>query len=209
MRPTFVPTVGLAVLFACTPGGRQDSARPGESETGLSTDTTLSTDTAVGTDTASSGTATGAGEASLSGVLSRLELANSAEIQTGKLAAKQARSAEVKRIAQQLVTEHTKNRGELEALAQNKGVNVLPPEGGNTARDTAGVLALKGLEGAAFDSAFVAAQVEAHRTNIDAIRNQMLPATQDIDVRQFLEKTQQAMEKHLTSLQEIQDQLQS
>ena len=209
MRPKFAPIVGLAVLFACTQNDRRDTAAGGGSEIGMSADTTVGSDTVVGTDTASSGTATGAGDASLSGIFSRLELANTAEIQTSELAATQARSPEVRRMAQRLVTDHTKNRNELEALAQSKGVNVLPPAGGNTARDTSGVLALKSLEGAEFDSAFVAAQVEAHRTNIDAIRNQMLPAAQDADVRQHLQKTQTAMEKHLADLQEIQDQLQS
>jgi putative membrane protein len=215
LRSTFAPIIGLAVLFACSPDNRRDTAAGGASEIGMSADTTVGADiagdtgAAVGTETASSGTATGAGDASLSGIFSRLEVANTAEIQTGKLAATQARSPEVRQIAQRLVADHTKNRAELEALAQSKGVNVLPPAGGNTARDTSGVLALKSLEGAEFDSAFVAAQLEAHQTNIDAIRTQMLPAAQDEDVRQYLQKTRAAMEEHLASLQKIQDQLQS
>jgi len=75
-------------------------------------------------------------------------------------------------------------------------------------RDTSGVLALKSLEGAEFDSAYVTAQLEAHRANIDAIRAQLLPAAQDADARQFLQKTLAAMEKHQAALQGVQSQLQ-
>jgi putative membrane protein len=207
MRSMMIPAAALAVLMACTPAQTERrSGADGGAETGMSGDAAggLSTH-----DTATSGTATGDHAPSLSGIFSRLELANTAEIQVSKLGASQARSSEVKQIAQQLVTEHTKNRSELEALAKKKGVDVLAPAGGNTARDTSGVLALKGLEGGAFDSAFVKAQIEAHQANLDAIQNQMLPAAQDQDLRQYLEKTQAAMQKHLASLQQIQGQLKS
>ena len=111
-------------------------------------------------------------------------------------------------MANTLLAHHRQNRSELESLARQKNVDLVPAEGGSTTRDTAGVLALRGLQGAAFDSAFVAAQIEAHEANLDAIRNQLLPAAQDAQVRQFLQKTQTAMEKHLAGLQEIQGQLQ-
>lgn len=208
MRFMTIPAIALAVLMACTPGQterRQGGEGDGSAETGMRGDGAggLSSQ-----DTASSGTPTGTGEASLSGIFSRLELANTAEIQIGELGTKQAQSPAVKKIAQQLVTEHTKNRAELEAMAKQKGVELVPRAGGNTMRDTSGVLALKGLEGAAFDSAFVQAQIEAHQTNLDAIQNQMLPAARDDQqVAQYLQKTQAAMQKHLTTLQQIQRQL--
>jgi putative membrane protein len=200
MRQTLMPAVVAVALLACTPGGnerRQDGAAGGTAETGMSGDT------------ASTGTATGAGEASLSGIFSRLELANTAEIETGKLATSQAQSPAVKRIAQRLVSEHTRNRDELEGLARQKGADLLPRAGGSTARDTAGVLALKGLEGAEFDSAYVGAQIEAHQANIDAIQNQMLPAAQDQEVQRYLQQTVAAMRKHLASLEQVQTQLES
>jgi putative membrane protein len=206
MRPQLITIMGLALLLAC--GGDRDSAPAAGSasgETGMTADTGGS---AAAGDTASTGTPTGEGPASLSGILSRLELVNTAEIQTSELAAKQAQSPAVKKIAGMLVTHHQKNRTELETLAQQKGVDLVPASGGNTARDTAGVLALRSLQGADFDTAYVAGQLEAHRSNLDAIRNQMLPAAQDADVRRFLEKTQTAMEKHLANLEEIQGQLQ-
>ena len=203
MRLHITRIMGLALLLACG-GGERDTTPDGGTAGGAGGETGMAT----GGDTASSGTPTGAGEASLSGILSRLELANSAEIQTSGLAAKQARSPAVKKIANLLLTHHQQNRTELEALAKQKGVDLVPARGGNTSRDTAGVLALRSLQGADFDTAFVAGQIEAHRTNLDAIQNQMLPAAQDAEVRQYLQKTQTAMEKHLANLQEIQGQLQ-
>ncbi len=200
MRQYIPMTIGLALLLACG-GGERDAAPPGTAgeaagETGM----------AAG-DTASSGTPTGEGEASLSGILSRLELANTAEIQTSEAATQRARSPAVKKMATQLLTHHRQNRTELEALAKQKGIELVAPVGGNTARDTSGVLVLKSLEGAAFDSAFVAGQVEAHRTNIDAIQGQLLPAARDPQVREYLQKTLASMQKHQRELQELQGQL--
>lgn len=209
MRSTMIPAVAAAVLMACTPG---ETERRGGAEGTGSPETGMAGDPAGGLssqDTATSGTPTGDTPGGLSGIFSRLEMANTAEIQTSEIGATRAQSPAVKKIARQLVTEHTKNRSELEALAKEKGVDVLSPAGGNTARDTAGALALESLEGAAFDSAFVQAQIKAHQANIEAIQSQMLPAAQDADVRQFLEKTQAAMQKHLSSLQQAQGQLRS
>jgi putative membrane protein len=160
-------------------------------------------------DTASSGTPTGEGPASLSGVLSRLEEANSAEIETSKLAARQGQSPAVRQIAQQLVVQHDRNRKELEALAQRKKIELLGRAGGSTARDTAGVLALKGMSGREFDSTYVSGQIQAHRANIEAIQDQMLPAAADPDVHQYLAKTRADMEKHLAALQAAQQKLPS
>jgi hypothetical protein len=56
----------------------------------------------------------------------------------------------------------------------------------------------------------VAAQIRAHQANLDAVENQKLPAAQDQQVvRQYLEKTQAVIQKHLTSLQQVEAQLQS
>ena len=208
MRLMFLPAVAAAVVIGCTPG---ETERRGGGTADGSAETGMTGDPAGGfsaQDTASTGTPTGTGEASLSGVLSRLEMANTAEIQISKLGASQARSPEVKKIAEQLVAEHTRNRSQLEALAERKNVDLLARAGGSTRQDTSGVLALRGLEGAAFDSAFVGAQIEAHRANLDAIANQMLPATrEDAEVTAYLQKTQAAMQKHLANLQQIQRQL--
>ena len=200
MRHHIATTMGLALLLACGQTGR-DTAPAAGAEAGGETGMTSG-------DTASSGTPTGEGEASLSGILSQLELANTAEIQTSELATERAQSPAVKEMATQLLAHHRKNRTELEALAREKSTELVPAAGGSTSRDTSGAQPLRGLEGAAFDSAFVAGQIQAHRTNIDAIGNQLLPAAQDADVREYLQKTQAAMEKHLAGLEDIQGQLQ-
>ena len=191
MRMLVVPALVAAGLMACTPG--ETERRHGDADESAM----------VSKDTASTGTPVGTGAAGLNGVFSRLELANTAEIETSRLVAEKSRSAEVKQLARRIQNDHTANRKELEALAKRKGVDPLPPSGGSTARDTSGVLALKGLEGAALDSAYVGAQIEAHQANIDAIRNQLLPSTDDAEVRRFLEKTVASMEDHLTNLEKV------
>jgi hypothetical protein len=44
---------------------------------------------------------------------------------------------------------------------------------------------LQGLSGAVLDSAYVAGQVEAHQASIDRIRNQMIPAVQNAQLKQL------------------------
>jgi putative membrane protein len=203
MRWSIVLPAVAVVLSACSPG--QTDRRQGAADAGSSSDTI----TTGSVDTASSGTPTGEGTASASGILSRLEEANSAEIESSRLAARQGQTPAVRKIAQQLVLQHDRNRKELEALAQRKQIDLVGRAGGTTVRDTSGVLALKGLSGARFDSAFVAAQIQAHRTNIEAIQGQMLPAASDPDIRQYLEKTRAEMEKHLADLEAAQAKLPS
>jgi putative membrane protein len=203
MRWSIVLPAVAVVLSACSPG--QTDRRQGAADAGSSSDTI----TTGSVDTASSGTRTGEGAASASGILSRLEEANIAEIETSKLAARQGQTPAVRKIAQQLVMQHDQNRKELEALAQRKQIELVGRSGGSTVRDTSGVLVLKGLTGRQFDSAFVAAQIEAHRTNIEAIQGQLLPAASDPDIRQYLEKTRAEMEKHLASLEAAQAKLPS
>jgi len=90
----------------------------------------------------------------------------------------------------------------MQALAKRNGIDLLPAEGGNTDRDTSGALPLEG-------GAFVAGQIEAHRTNIAAIKHRMLPWTTDAEVSQYLEKTVASMEKYLASLEKAQGSLRS
>ncbi|HYC31791.1 MAG TPA: DUF4142 domain-containing protein, partial [Gemmatimonadales bacterium] len=191
MRMMMMPALVAAGLMACTPG-ETERRRGDPDESAMASN-----------DTASSGSPTGTRPAGLDGVFSRLELANTAEIETSRLVAEKARSPKVKQLAGVILKDHTRNRSELEALAKKKGVEHLPPAGGSTARDTSGTLALQGLEGAALDSAYVSSQIEAHQANIDAIRNQLIPSTDDPEVRQYLQKTVASMEDHLTSLKKL------
>jgi putative membrane protein len=127
------------------------------------------------------------------------------------MASKQATTPAVKRIATQLVTDHTKNRREVTALAKKLNVSLTPATGGDvSARDSAAMPAeLQGKSGPEFDRAFVQHQIQLHENNIQKIQTQLLPAVEEPQVKAYLQKTLKAMQGHLATLQKTEQQLSS
>jgi putative membrane protein len=85
--------------------------------------------------------------------------ANLAEIQTGQLASTQGLSDSVKSFAQMLLTNHQAAQASLDSIGTAQSITLpdLPDAAGQGMYNT-----LQGLNGAAFDSAFIKMQVAAH-----------------------------------------------
>jgi putative membrane protein len=209
MRSAFFPAAALALLTFCSPGNNR------QSDTGMANDGSggMSTgDTAPSSAPAPAGAEMGAGaEATPAAVLSQMNVANTMEIQLSQLAAKQATSPAVKRIATTLVTHHNRNRSELTALAKKLNVSLTPAAGGSvTASDSAALPSeLQGASGAEFDRAFVQHQIQLHQNNIQKIQSQLLPAAQEPQLKAYLQETVKAMQGHLATLQKTEQQLSS
>jgi putative membrane protein len=209
MRSAILPAAALALLTFCSPGNNR------QSDTGMASDGSggmSSRDTAPSSAPAPAATDTGGTtEATPAAILSQMNVSNTMEIQLSRLAAKQATSPAVKRIATQLVTDHSKNRQEVTALAKKLKVSLTPAAGGNvTAADSAAMPAdLKSATGAEFDRAFVQHQIQLHHSNMEKIQNQTLPAVQDTQVKAYLQKTLKEMQGHLATLEKTEQQLSS
>ncbi|HEX6741369.1 MAG TPA: DUF4142 domain-containing protein [Sphingomicrobium sp.] len=90
------------------------------------------------------------------------------EIESSKLAASAATSAAVKAFAAKMVTAHTASSAKLKSTAAGLSPAITPDD--TLAPDQQAKLdSLKGLKGADFDSAYAAAQVEAHQKALDAL----------------------------------------
>ena len=91
------------------------------------------------------------------------------EIESGRLAAEKASSAEVKSFAQMLVTDHQKSTADLKAAAggANPPVTVSPAL---DAEKQAMIDALKSANGAEFDRTFIDQQKQAHQKALDLLR---------------------------------------
>ena len=88
------------------------------------------------------------------------------EIESSKLAASAGTSAAVKSFASKMVTAHTASTAKLKTTAADLNLtpdDALSPEQQQT------LDSLKALNGAEFDSAYAAAQVEAHLKALDAL----------------------------------------
>ena len=133
--------------------------------------------------------------------------ANDAEIEQGKLAKTMAKDKQVKAFAAMMVKDHTDANKRQEKLA--KKATIEPKESELSKRLTddnkAKTETLKGTaKGADFDKAYIAAQVEAHTTVLNAIDTQLLPGAQNPDLKAELEALRPKVEGHLNQAKEIQ-----
>ena len=201
MRWMFLPATALVVLAACSPGADRAETAGAPGETGMaSTDTGM-----MGTGTAGATTPV---VMDASGVLSQLAAANKIEIQQAQAAAKKATIPTVREYAQRLLKDHKANAQKLQQVAKQAGVT-LADTGAQTATESqsATMGELEGKSGKEFDQAFIAAQISAHEQNIDKIRNQLIPSTDQPAVRDYLQQTASAMEGHLASAKQLQQDL--
>ena len=205
MRWILLPATALVVLAGCSPRTDRTETAGAPGETGMA-----STDTGM-TGTGGTASATGSAGATIptadvSGVLIQLAAANKAEIQQAQAAAKKASTTTVKQFANQLIKDHKANSETLQQVAKQAGVS-LADASASSESQSATMGELQGKSGMDFDRAFIAAQIDAHQRNLDKIRNQLLPSTDQPAVRDYLQQTASAMEGHLASAKQLQQDL--
>jgi putative membrane protein len=128
---------------------------------------------------------------------------NEAEIELGQLAQQKAQSPEVKSLAQRLVTDHTRANQQLKQLAQKEGVSV--PTGLD--KDQKDLRArLEKLNGAAFDRAFVDAQVKDHQKDVKFYQDEG-SRLQDPQLKSFAQQTLPVLQEHLQMAERAESQV--
>jgi putative membrane protein len=123
--------------------------------------------------------------------------ANTADIETGTLAAQRGASKEVRDFGAMLARDHAAVRQQGRDLAQRLGVTPTPPA--SAASATAHADAMKSLgakSGADFDRAFLDHEVAFHQGVIDAVKGTLLPAIQNVEVKDLVIKVAPAFEAH-------------
>jgi putative membrane protein len=126
-----------------------------------------------------------------------------AEVELGKLAEQKSSNPQVKTFAQRLVSDHTKANQQLMPIAQRDGVS--PPKSVDKEHSTLQARLAK-LNGQAFDRAFVQAQVEDHRKDIQYLQQQA-QAVQDPNLKSFIQQTLPVMQQHLQMAEQIENQV--
>ena len=135
--------------------------------------------------------------------------ANQVDIDAGKFAATKASSQEVKAFASQMVTDHTGvNKSATELVTKLK---VKPEDNPTSASLKSGgeqnLKNLKGLEGAAFDRAYVDNEVTYHQSVIDAMDKTLIPNAKNAELKALLVKVRPAFVAHLEHAKRIQSAL--
>jgi putative membrane protein len=117
------------------------------------------------------------------------------EVEMGKMAEQKGQSAEVKKVGQTMVTDHSKANNELMALAAKKGVKL----------DTSHKMNEK-MGGSNFDQEYLADMVKDHQKDIAAFENEAKNGT-DPDIKSWARKTLPTLKKHLKMVQDAQSKM--
>ena len=135
--------------------------------------------------------------------------ANQVDIDAGKLAADMSTNADVKKFAQQMVTDHTGVNKQATALVTRLKVK---PEDNATSQslESGGeknVANLKTLKGAAFDRAYMDNEVAYHQQVLDAVDKVLIPSAQNAELKALLVKVRPAFVAHLEHAKHVRSSL--
>jgi putative membrane protein len=141
-------------------------------------------------------------------IVAIFDAANTADIETGHLAAERASSKEVRDFGAMLARDHKVVRQQGRDLAEQLGVTPTPPADDASARAHAAAMStLRSMQGAAFDRAFLAHEVKFHQDVIDAIQTTLLPSIQNAKVKALVVKVAPAFEAHMIAAQDLEKRL--
>jgi putative membrane protein len=124
----------------------------------------------------------------------------------GEMALTKAQSQSVKDFAQTMITDHGAVNKQAVDLATR--LNVTPMENDISGQLQSGAdqarPAIENLTGAAFDSAYIAREVQYHQTVVDALNQTLIPGTQNAELKSLLESARPAFVAHLERARQIQ-----
>jgi putative membrane protein len=115
------------------------------------------------------------------------------EVKLGELAVQNGTRDDAKEFGRMMVKDHTTIHDDLKALAKQKGVT-LPDS--LDAKHQGMVDKMASLTGAEFDDAYIAGMVKAHTKDAKVFKGESA-ATQDPDIKSFLDKSIPVVELHL------------
>jgi putative membrane protein len=121
------------------------------------------------------------------------------EIALARLAAKNAQSADVKRFAQRVITDHTKVGNELKQIATGKGIT-LPADMTDQQKTT--LTRFTALKGPEFDREFMTLMAENHDKSVTAFQ-EVSRSGSDADIKAFASKMLPTFEEHQKMAHEI------
>ena len=125
--------------------------------------------------------------------------ANQVDIDAGRLAASRSHTKEVKEFAKRMIVDHTGvNKSAVELVTKLK---VTPQDNPTSQSLKSGgdqnLRNLKGLEGAAFDKAYVDHEVAYHEQVLDAMDKVLIPNAKNAELDALLVKVRPAFVAHL------------
>jgi putative membrane protein len=137
-------------------------------------------------------------------IVAIFDAANTADIETGELAAKKGSSKEVRDFGAMLARDHKMVRQQGRDLAAKLKVTPTPPADDASAKAHAKAMKdLSSLSGTAFDKAFLAHEVAFHKAVIDAVTSTLLPAIQNAELKDLVVKIAPAFQAHMLAAESL------
>ena len=137
-------------------------------------------------------------------IVAIFDAANTADIETGTLAAERGSTKAVREYGAMLVRDHSAVRQQGRDLAAKLGVTPTPPADAASAKAHADAMkSLRALKGEAFDRAFLQHEVAFHKAVIDAINSTLLPAISNAEVRALVVKVAPAFQAHMLGAEHL------
>ena len=135
--------------------------------------------------------------------------ANQVDIDAGKLAKSMGSNADVKKFADQMITDHTGvNKSAVDLVTKLK---VTPEDNPTSQSLKAGgdknLANLKTLKGAAFDKAYIDNEVAYHQAVLDAVDKTLIPGATNAELKALLVKVRPAFVAHLEHAKHVQSSL--
>jgi putative membrane protein len=141
-------------------------------------------------------------------IVAIFDAANTADIETGRLAAERAQSPEVREFGAMLARDHQHVRQLGRDLAKKLGVTPTPPKDDASGEAYAKAIAsLRAKTGAEFDRAFLQHEAAFHKSVIDAVQSTLLPAIRNDELRALVVKVAPAFQAHMVAAQNLEKQL--
>lgn len=135
--------------------------------------------------------------------------ANAVDVDAGKMAKAKTKNTEVKKFAEQMITDHNAvNQSATELVTKLK----VTPEESDTSKSLKdggkeNLAKLKTLKGPAFDKAYVDHEVEYHQAVLDAVDKTLIPSAKNAELKALLVKVRPAFVAHLEHAKHVQSEL--
>ena len=180
-------TLAVLLLAAC---GRKDEA---------TTDSAGASASAVPTPAATAAAPATAAALNDAQVAHIALTANTIDSTAGALAKQKGTAKAVKDFGETMVNDHAGVNRQAVALATKLNVK---PEDNDVSRELArggeqNMSTLQGLSGVAFDSAYIAHEVDYHQAVLDALDRTLIPGTQNAELKALLTKVRPGFVAHL------------
>ena len=141
-------------------------------------------------------------------IVAIFDAANTADIETGALAAERGQSKQVREFGAMLADVHRLVRQQGRDLATKLGVTPTPPADDASAQAHAKAMAaLRSASDAEFDHAFLQHEIAFHKAVIDAVNTTLLPAIDNDELRKLVVDVGPAFQAHMLAAEKIDRQI--